>query len=106
MRRGRHAITQPQPLGPSGRAGLRAPVGVVVKPAVKLVSSLSSRVLEITQRLIKTRRGENCCYCCCPLLVLFPKTLSLCCETEIGAFIVIYKHISGSAVSVADLFEL
>lgn len=55
MRRGSHAVTQPRPLGPSGRAGLGAPVGVVVKPAVKLVSSLSSPVLEITQRLIKTR---------------------------------------------------
>lgn len=43
------AITQPQPLVPNVRAGLRAPVGVVVKLEVKFVFSLSSWVLEITQ---------------------------------------------------------
>lgn len=36
------AISQLQPLVPNVRAGLRAPVGVVVKLAVKFVSNLSS----------------------------------------------------------------
>lgn len=51
------AITQPRPLVPNVRAGLRAPVGVVVKLAVKVVSNLSSWVLEIkTRKDVRTAR--------------------------------------------------
>lgn len=35
--------------GPDVRAGLRAPLGVVVKLAIKFISELSSWVLDITQ---------------------------------------------------------
>lgn len=47
--------------GPDVRAGLRAPLGVVVKLAIKFVSELSSWVLGITQgrELIETRNEER-----------------------------------------------
>lgn len=51
------AITQSHPLVPDRRAGLRAPVGVVVKLAVKFISSLSceyQRSHRLTRKDVRT----------------------------------------------------
>lgn len=83
-----------RPLVPNVRAGRRAPVGVVVKLAVKCVSNLSSWVVEITHRVTdQNQRCENCWYFLCFFVLPFPKELWHQGETEIGAFMVIWENV-------------